>query len=216
MAPRSVSAACVAPPEHDPTVKKDLLAALAACSLLVAGVLVNLPTDRPDPGPVRSASSPTSPWESPDREIVDGSTGVPDRIEIETLEIDAPVEPVGTTPENAQEVPAALDETGWWRDGALPGENGNAVIVGHTASSDDGVFDRLVDIESGDEILVTGEDGTAAFTVTETDVVPVPDFATVAPDVYRSDGASGLVLMTCGDWNGEEFETTVIVFAERA
>ena len=196
---------------------KNLLAALAAGCLLVAGVLVNLPTDRPDPGPVRSASPPSAPWRSAeDRELVDGSTGVPDRLEIQRLEIDAPVEPVGTTPENAQEVPAALDETGWWRDGSVPGEDGNAVIVGHTASSDDGVFDRLVDIESGDEILVTGEDGTAAFTVTETDVVPVPDFATVAPDVYRSDGASGLVLMTCGDWNGEEFETTVIVFAERA
>ncbi len=196
---------------------KHLLAALAACCLLVAGVLVNLPTDRPDLGPVRSASPPSAPWEpADDRELVDGSTGAPQRLEIQRLDIDAPVEPVGTTPENAQEVPAALDETGWWRDGAVPGEDGNAVIVGHTASSDDGVFDRLVDIESGDEILVTGEDGTAAFTVTETDVVPVPDFATIAPDVYRSDGASGLVLMTCGDWNGEEFETTVIVFAERA
>lgn len=113
-------------------------------------------------------------------------------------------------------MPAALDETGWWRDGAVPGADGNAVIVGHTASSDDGVFDRLVDIGTGDEILVTGENGTAAFFVTETDVVPLADFGSVAPDVYRSEGPSGLVLMTCGDWNGREFETTVIVYAERA
>ena len=139
---------------------------------------------------------------------------MPDRLVIEALDIDAPVTSVGTTPENAQEVPGSLDETGWWRDGSEPGAPGNAVIVGHTASADDGVFDPLVDVETGDEVLVSGEDGEATFVVDRTEVVPVDDFASRAAEIYRTDGASGLVLMTCGDWNGQEFESTVIVHAK--
>lgn len=202
--------------------KARLLAALAAAAVVVAvAVLVLLVTGRDQDRDERSeeppaASTPASSEPAPTPTFVDGAVGEPTRLQIEALDVDAPVQPVGTTPENAQEVPAALDETGWWRDGAVPGAPGNAVIVGHTASADDGVFDPLVDIEQGDEVLVTGAEGTAAFTVERVDVVPVADFADVAADVYRSDGASGLVLMTCGDWNGNEFETTVIVHAAPA
>ncbi len=173
----------------------------------VVGVSIgdeDTPAARP-PEPSRPSATATP--------IAQGPVGVPDRLVIDELGIDAPVTAVGTTPENAQEVPAALDETGWWRDGSAPGAPGNAVIVGHTASSDDGVFDPLVDVETGDEVLVSGEDGELTFVVDRTEVVPVEDFAEVAPSVYRADGASGLVLMTCGDWNGDAFETTVIVHA---
>jgi LPXTG-site transpeptidase (sortase) family protein len=198
---------------------RHLLATLAAAALLTGGVLLNLPSDVPAaaPAPVGAAAEPSPrPTPTAERELTDGSIGVPDQIEIESLEIDAPVQSVGTTPENAQEVPSALDETGWWRDGSEPGAGGNAVIVGHTASSDDGVFDPLVDVEEGAEVFVTGDEGTAAFTVDRIEVVPVAQFGDVAPDVYRTDGDAGLVLMTCGDWNGEEFETTVIVHASVA
>lgn len=200
--------------------KKLLGAVVAAIVLVGAGLLLLLVLDQEEqpvadtPAAPASATPTTAPSATePVRDLVEGPVGVPTRLEIEGLGVDAPVSPVGTTPENAQEVPAALDETGWWRDGAVPGAPGNAVIVGHTASADDGVFDPLVDVEAGDEILVTGSDGTAAFTVERSESVPVEDFGDVAADVYRADGASGLVLMTCGDWNGSAFETTVIVHA---
>lgn len=196
--------------------KKDLLATIAAAALLAAGVFVNLPANGPG-APAASAPSATderTPTTTPPPTTTTGGPiGVPDRLVVAALDIDAPVTPVGTTPENAQEVPAALDVTGWWRDGSVPGAPGNAVVVGHTASSDDGVFDPLVDVEAGDEVLVSGEDGTIAFVVERRDIVPVDEFSTVAADVYRATGDSGLVLMTCGDWNGRAFETTVIVHA---
>ncbi len=197
---------------------RQLTATFAALLLLVGGVVVNLPaTTSPEPRTAPAAASP-EPAASPvaERDLADGSIGVPERLEIESVGVDARVVPVGTTPENAQEVPESLEETGWWRDGSEPGAPGNAVVVGHTASEDEGVFDPLVDVEKDDEVFVTGPDGTAAFTVTRTEVVPVADFADVAAEVYRAEGDSGLVLMTCGDWNGKEFETTVIVHAARA
>lgn len=196
--------------------RRTLLATITALALVAAAVfLVPQTQDSPQPGWRAPVAAPES--ATPDRTATpDEPVGVPERLTIASLDVDAPVTSVGTAPDNSQEVPTALDETGWWRDGSVPGADGNAVIVGHTASSDDGVFDPLVDIEAGDEVLVTGEDGTIAFVVERSDVVSVEDFATVAADVYRSTGDSGLVLMTCGDWNGEEFETTVIVHAAAA
>lgn len=193
--------------------RNKLLAAAAVAVLVAAAAFVVLsPADESEPATEASAASSSS---SPSASA-EGPTGVPDRLVIDDLGIDATVTSVGTTPENAQEVPGSLDETGWWRDGSVPGAPGNAVIVGHTASADDGVFDPLIDIEAGDEVLVLGEDGQRTFVVESKDVVPVAEFATEAPEIYRTTGASGLVLMTCGDWNGQEFESTVIVHAAPA
>ena len=122
--------------------------------------------------------------------------------------------PVGTTAKGAQDVPSSLDATGWWRDGSKPGQPGNAVIVGHTASKGDGVFDELGDLEKGDKITVSSGKKKLTYTVTKEQVLEVSKFATVADEIYRRTGPSGIVLMTCGDWNGTRFETTVIITAK--
>lgn len=140
--------------------------------------------------------------------------GVPKHLVVRDVEVDAPVLPVGTTKAGAQDVPKSLKDTGWWKDGQLPGQPGNAVIVGHTASKDDGVFDDLGDLEKGDEITVRGDKGTLGYRVTSEREVKVENFAAESDRIYRETGPSGLVLMTCGDWNGSRFETTVIVYAE--
>lgn len=138
----------------------------------------------------------------------------PARLRIPDLGVDADVLPVGTTPEGAQEVPTSLDDTGWWKDGQRPGQPGNAVIVGHTASKDDGVFDNLADVEKGDVVTVDGKGSELDFVVTSEREVKVEAFAAESDRIYRDAGRSGLVLMTCGDWNGQRFETTVIVYAQ--
>jgi LPXTG-site transpeptidase (sortase) family protein len=193
---------------------------VAALVLLVAAVGTAFALTRDDeptsaapgptstPTPTATASTvPPMPWKP---------IGEPERLAISAIDVDAPVLPVGTTPEGAQEVPSSLAATGWWRDGQKPGQDGNAVIVGHTASKGDGVFDELGELEKGDEITVSAGKRSLTYTVTKEQVVEVADFATVADEIYREDGTSGLVLMTCGDWNGTAFETTVIVHATRA
>ncbi|GAA2072990.1 hypothetical protein GCM10009821_08980 [Aeromicrobium halocynthiae] len=144
------------------------------------------------------------------------TTGTPERLVIDGLDVDAPVEPVGITSGGGQEVPHFIDTVGWWRDGAVPGAPGNAVVVGHTASAADGVFDRLGELAPGDEVRVTGPDGTVVFVVERTRTLTPEEFRRTAPELYRTDGPSGLVLRTCGDWNGREFETTVVVTAALA
>lgn len=197
------------------TRRRILIAIVAAALVVVVAVVVFVvggedePRAAPDGTPTASSASTTPP-------VPPAPVGAPTALQIPAIDVDAQVVPVGTTPENAQEVPESLDLVGWWREGVQPGAPGNAVVVGHTASSDDGVFDALIDVAPGDEVVVAGPDGEVTFRVTEVEDVPVENFATVADEIYRADGPSGLVLMTCGDWNGEAFESTVIVRAEAA
>lgn len=137
-----------------------------------------------------------------------------DRVIIPSLDVDAPMLPVGTTSEGAQEVPSSMEATGWWKDGSKPGQPGNAVIVGHTASEGNGVFDELGDLDRGDKVTVSSGKKKLTYTVTKEQVLEVSKFATVADEIYRRTGPSGIVLMTCGDWNGTRFETTVIITAK--
>ncbi len=144
------------------------------------------------------------------------SVGRPTQLTIESIDVEAPVIPVGTTAGGAQDVPKSIDDAGWWRDGVQPGRPGNAVVVGHTASSADGVFDDLGDLRRGDDIEVRSAGGILHYDVTRKTSVKVADFNRVAPLVYRPGGRPGLVLMTCGDWNGKRFESTTIVFSTLA
>lgn len=161
-------------------------------------------------GPTASATQPrATPTAVPTRDV-----GDPERLTIKAIDVRAPIEPVGTAADGAQDVPASIDDTGWWRDGVQPGHAGNAVIVGHTASAADGVFDDLGELDRGDSVSVKSARGDLRFTVSSSTSIKVEDFEKIAPVVYRSGGRPGLVLMTCGDWNGKEFETTSIVFAE--
>lgn len=190
--------------------------AIVAVTAVVVVLSLVLPRGDAETSPVQASASPTPSSSATPSPIASPKPGDPSRLRIPAIEVDAPVMAVGTTKDNAQQVPTSLDVTGWWRDGARPGEPGNAVVVGHTASADAGVFDPLVDVEEGDDIVVDSEGEEYAFTVTKIATVPVENFGDVAGEVYRKTGRSGLVLMTCGDWNGKDFETTVIVTAEAA
>lgn len=189
-----------------------MTAGVASAILAVVAVVALSLGDEPaadrQAKPTPSTSAPRTTPTAPPRDV-----GKPERLTIATLEVKAPIKPVGTTKGGAQEVPKSIDDTGWWRDGVLPGKAGNAVIVGHTASSADGVFDDLGKLDRGDSIAVKSAKGNLRFAVTRVTSVKVEEFAKIAPRVYRIGGRSGLVLLTCGDWNGKAFESTSIVFA---
>lgn len=184
--------------------------AVAAVAAVVVGVRV---TDQDQPVAKPTAITPTATTAATTRTADARDVGRPERLTVKDIRVDAPVKPVGTTADGAQDVPKSIDDTGWWRDGVQPGKSGNAVIVGHTASSDDGVFDDLGKLDRGDEVVVRSARGNLRYKVTRLTSVKVDDFSRISPAVYRETGPPGLVLMTCGDWNGKEFETTTIVFS---
>ena len=87
--------------------------------------------------------------------------GLPVRIRIASVSIDAKVAPLGLLPGGKLDAPKIAEETGWYKLGPKPGEEGNAVIDGHlTLSKGPAVFWNLRKVKLGDLITVTDELGT--------------------------------------------------------
>lgn len=160
----------------------------------------------PTPSATATQSAPT---------IARFDAGTPSRLKIDKIGVDAPVLALGTAPDGSQEVPTTLTDTAWWRDGSHPGASGNAVIAGHAAHAltDDGVFDKLGALKNGDQFQIVADEGTVDYTVTGRDEIETANFADYADRIYSRDGDPGSVLMTCGSWNGQRWETTTIIWA---
>ena len=162
-----------------------------------------------------SAAAP-APATTPARKPV----GRPVRLSVPAIKVDAPVTPVGQARDGSVDVPplTETEQTGWYNRGAVPGEPGRAIIVGHVDSkSGPAVFYRLRELKPGALIRVTRTDrSVVSFTV---DSVEYFDKAKLpAARVYGDSGPAELRLITCGGtWLGGRtgYEDNVIVFATR-
>ncbi|MGW6128427.1 class F sortase [Cellulomonas sp. NPDC055163] len=120
---------------------------------------------------------------------------IPDRA------IQVPVDPVGVAEDGQMEIPPLAERAGWYRFGSSPGDPaGTAVVAAHVdsvASAGLGPFARLGDVEPGDAVDVTLDDGTVV-RYAVVDVVRVPKVEAVWDEVFVRDGPPRLVLVTCG------------------
>jgi sortase (surface protein transpeptidase) len=158
---------------------------------------------------------------APLQEITTATTtytrSAPVRLQIPALNIDTSfVPPLGLNEDQTVSVPDSYTEVGWYKHGATPGEIGPAVILGHVDSVDGpAVFYHLGQLEVGDEINVTRDDGTIAiFTVTKLERHPQSDFPTLS--VYGPTDGAELRLVTCsGTFNrGEQrYSHNLVVYA---
>lgn len=143
--------------------------------------------------PTRVEASTTSP---PAR-VSDFET--PLRLRIPAISVDAKVQHVGLTKNNAMGVPTNFRDVGWYKHGSVPGEMGSAVIAGHVdnALGLSGVFKRLKDLEPGDDIYVIDKDGVEIiFTVTSVDRYRYDEAPT--EEIFNETGEPLLRLITCG------------------
>jgi LPXTG-site transpeptidase (sortase) family protein len=145
--------------------------------------------------------------------------GLPVRLKIPAINVDAAVEYVGLTSLGDLDVPKDPANTGWYSLGPRPGEIGSSVIDGHFGYRDNipAVFDNLYKLLPGDKLYVEDKKGTAAiFVVRESrSYDPQAD----ASDVFKSkDGLAHLNLITCeGTWNNAQksFSNRLVVFADK-
>jgi hypothetical protein len=85
---------------------------------------------------------------------------VPTQFTISNLNIDAKIVELGIDPDGTLQSPDNGRDVGWYRQGARPGYGGNMVISGHLDyDRAPGVFWRLGELDPGDDIKITGEDG---------------------------------------------------------
>ena len=145
--------------------------------------------------------------------------GLPVRLKIPVINLDAAIEYVGLTPQGAVGVPVDPNNAAWYDIGPFPGEVGSAIITGHVDwyYGAKGVFENLHKVVPGDRIIVQDLKGTGiSFVVRE---IRNFDPSAVATDVFVSnDGKEHLNLITCeGKWikSAKMYSQRLVVFADR-
>ena len=147
--------------------------------LAVAAVLVSTPADaRPATGDERA------------------SVAMLGRLSIREIGVNAGIIPVGVTRAGHLDIGRSVRDVYRWRDGVVPGQDGSAVLAGHTWSEGPGVFDHLGRLREGDRVVV----GRNRFRVTRVRRVTDMSRSEVAA-LFSDRGSARLVLITCGDRN---------------
>lgn len=144
---------------------------------------------------------------------------LPVRLKIPAIQVDAAVLSVGLAPDGAMDVPKGPTDVAWFDKGALPGENGSAVMAGHFGWKDNipAVFDDLSTLRKGDKIYVENDTGEmTTFVVRESRLFG--EQGNAAEVFSSSDGKAHLNLITCeGVWNKEtkSYSERLVVFADK-
>ncbi len=119
------------------------------------------PTPTPTPPPAVSGIAPETPAPLPTVTPTPTPTGVePTYIRIPTLNLEAPVVPIGWEMVNAQPTWQVPDwkAVGWHDSSALLGVSGNTVLNGHNTTRGE-VFRDLYKLQPDDTIILEGQDG---------------------------------------------------------
>jgi sortase (surface protein transpeptidase) len=122
----------------------------------------------------------------------------PVRVEIPAIGVSSRLVRLGLNADGTMEVPRDNDRAGWFTGGAMPGQDGPAVISGHVDSkSGPAVFFRLRDLRRGDTIRVQRAAGDwLAFEVTGTARYAKAAFPTDA--IFGPVTGPVLRVITCG------------------
>ncbi|MDP9472576.1 MAG: class F sortase [Chloroflexota bacterium] len=146
---------------------------------------------------------------------------LPSAIRIDKAEVDAEVETVEIV-DGVMQNPTGPWVVSWYKETARLGEDDNTVMAGHVDYWDVGpaVFYNLKDLAQGDEIQVTGEDGTVyTYQVEWIQTYSVAELTTEQiQEIVGPTDAPALTLITCGgefDYATGEYLSRMVVRAER-
>jgi sortase A len=143
--------------------------------------------------------------------------GLPVRLVIPSLNLDASIEPVGLAADGAMGVPIRLADVAWYQPGPRPGELGNAVIAGHRSSrlSLPAVFDNLDKLMPGDMVNIIDDRGTIiVFRVRERRIY---DANADPSEIFAKSDKVHLNLISCaGNYNPltRSFPQRLVVFTD--
>lgn len=146
--------------------------------------------------------------------------GIPIRLQIAKINVDANIISVGIAKDGAMDAPSGPKEVGWFKLGPRPGNIGSAVIDGHYGywkNKEVSVFDDLNKLRKGDEISVEDDKGiTNTFIVRK---ILTYDQNEDTSNIFSSnDGKSHLNLITCeGEWDSvrKTYSNRLIVFTDK-
>lgn len=166
-----------------------------------------------------SASAPAPPAREARVGPTQRLTFRPTRLALAGVSQGAAVERVETQADGVLDLPEDPGHVGWWEGGALAGEAyGTVVIAGHVDSAHQGLgfFARLLAVEVGQEVTLTGSGLRQRYRVRAVHDVPKADLA-VATDPFSQDVRGRLVMVTCSgafDRRTGSYEQNRLVYAD--
>lgn len=150
---------------------------------------------------------------------VASAPGVPVRLIIPKIKVDAVIDSVGLTKQGAVGVPKGPKTAAWYNLGPRPGEAGSAIIDGHFGWKNGitAVFDNLSRLRKGDKIYIKDDQGVMmVFVVRE--VKKFGENDDVSSVFWANDTRAHLNLITCqGVWNKakQSFSHRFVVFTDK-
>lgn len=140
----------------------------------------------------------------------------PEMLIVPQIELRAPVVPIEIDPDGVLNPPGNVHEVGWWQRSAKPGSTtGQTLITGHTVHTGGGVMNRLGDLRPGSLVQVRTAAGTVDYQATKVFVYTKAEVAEHKQELFSQNRSSNrLILVTCTGWNGHDYSSNIIVFAD--
>lgn len=147
------------------------------------------------------------------------NVGLPVRLKIPVIGVDAKVQSVGLTNSGRMGIPTNFTDVAWYNLNPRPGQSGSAVIDGHLDNARDAnaVFARLNELKSGDEIFVVDERGLELKFVVKSSAVYSDSYAPLSTIFDKSGNIAKLNLITCdGAWDqqAKNYDKRLVVYTE--
>ena len=207
-----------------PATDRRVAAGLASLTLALVLGACGEPPARPEASPSTAPTTSTATPTTTSRAAAPSTTrplrpSPPVAVEIPSIGVSSRLIRLGLNADGTMEVPRDYGVAGWFTGGAMPGEDGPAVISGHVDSrSGPAVFYRLRDLGRGDTVRVRRADGRwLRFEVTGSARYAKATFPTDA--VFGPVTGPVLRLITCGgafDRSSGHYLDNVVVTARPA
>lgn len=154
--------------------------------------------------------------DEPVRESLPVPAAAPVKLVVPSIDLAAPVLPIEVDQAGVLHPPDDTEDVGWWRRSAKPGaDRGQTVLTGHTVHSGGGVMDELGAVEPGDRIRVRTDEGVFDYEATRVFVYTKAQLARHAATLMgQRRAAPRLVLITCTDFDGRDYQSNIIVLAD--
>lgn len=176
--------------------------------VLLYAILVFFLTDTSSREPVQFATLPKQ-----------ARSGLPVRLKIPKISVEAAFEYVGLTTEGAMDVPKDPWNAAWFDIGPRPGEEGSAVIAGHYGwkNGEASAFDNLYKLRIGDFIYIEDDAG-KVITFVVRKLQRYNEGQNPSAVFSSNDGGVHLNLITCeGVWDEIEksYSKRLVVFTDK-
>lgn len=136
--------------------------------------------------------------EAPNQETPPDVVGKrPVSLEIPSLKVAAPIDEVGLAQNGAMATVRGAERVAWYKYGAVPGKDGNAILAGHRDWNGElGTFFYLEKMKVGETLTITYENNQKQeFKLTSVQLYPVES---IPKEVMSLGGKSRLTVITCG------------------